>query len=141
MNTNTHETAIARKTLSAPAKRLVKLGLISGRVLDYGCGRGKDAEILNCEGYDPYYFPTKPRGKFDTILCSYVLNVLTEESRQEVIDSIKRLLKSGGSAYISVRRDTKNFNRLDRQFNVQLDLPTVYSNSSFCIYKLVSSVR
>jgi hypothetical protein len=61
-----HRTAIARKCLSAPAKRLLSLGLLRGRLFDYGCGRGTDCEILGIGGWDPYWRPGRPGHGWDT---------------------------------------------------------------------------
>ena len=63
--------------------------LDSKTFLDFGCGIGKDVELLKAKGidivgYDPFYFPEFPTEKFDTILCFYVLNVLLPEEQAEV---------------------------------------------------------
>jgi diadenosine tetraphosphate (Ap4A) HIT family hydrolase len=118
-NKYTHLTAIEREKLSFPARYLLKNKLLQGDILDFGCGYGKDVEILrshsgaarsqsfNIEGYDPHYFPTYPQKKFDTICCFYVLNVLFSESQESVIMAISQLLKPTGKAYFAVRRDLK----------------------------------
>ena len=80
-----HRTAIERKKVSAPMKFLEDEGHLEGRVLDYGCGRGFDAGALGLESYDPYFFPEVPKGKFDTITCNYVLNVVDEETEAYLI--------------------------------------------------------
>jgi len=131
-----HETAIARKTLSVPARRLREANLVKGRVLDYGCGKGQDAKGLRCDKYDPHYAPSKPRGKYDTILCSYVLNVLDTPERAKVLADIRKLLKKGGRAYITVRRDASHFRGLTWQHLVELDLPVVWQTNSYCVYKM-----
>lgn len=100
-----YRTAITRIKASVPTRWLIENDLIRGRVLDYGCGRGKDAEVLDCEKFDPYYAPDMPKGKFDTIVCNYVLNVVTIEEENEIINDIKKRLRKNGNAYISVRRD------------------------------------
>ena len=74
-------TAIRQTTLSAPTRYLLQHGMLKGRILDFGCGFGFDADELKCQGYDIigydyYYRPEYPDGKFDTILCNYVLDVL-----------------------------------------------------------------
>jgi len=86
--------------------------LIQGRVLDFGCGLGTDVNFLrensvDVVGYDPYYAPAYPIGKFDTILCHYVLNVLLLEEQAHVLMAISELLKPTGKAYFTVRRDIK----------------------------------
>jgi len=80
---------------------------LKGRVLDYGCGRGKDADTYGMEKYDPYFFPALPDGKFNTILCSYVLNVVSKQDEKRVIRKVLSLLEPGGCAYFTVRRDVK----------------------------------
>jgi len=58
-------TAKERETLSFPAKLLLNKSLLVGNVLDFGCGFGKDVELLkakgvNIIGYDKHYFPKYP---------------------------------------------------------------------------------
>lgn len=107
------KTAIARRKPSAPLELLERGGCIRGRVLDYGCGKGADVSYLedlgyDISGYDPNHRPDVPNGLFDTITCTYVLNVIENEvARQRVINQIYRKLKKGGVAFISVRRDKK----------------------------------
>ena len=76
---NSHKTAITRTKMSAPVKFLKGQGLLQGRTLDYGCGKGFDADVLQCSKYDPHFSPELPKGKFDTIICNYVLNVIESE--------------------------------------------------------------
>ncbi|RCK77078.1 MAG: HIT family hydrolase [Anaerolineae bacterium] len=88
-------------------------GYLRGRVLDFGCGLGVDVQFLKSKnleavGYDPYYFPERPQGKFDTILCLYVLNVLLPEEQAHVLMAVSELLKPEGRAYFSVRRDIRH---------------------------------
>ncbi|MCU0341370.1 MAG: HIT domain-containing protein [Spirosomaceae bacterium] len=105
-----HLTAKERTSPSLPARVLHERGLIQGRVLDFGCGFGKDVSFLTSkgitiQGYDPYYYPNYPVEKFDTILCFYVLNVLFPEEQNHVLMQIANLLKPTGKAYFAVRRD------------------------------------
>ena len=62
LNPNSHLTAIERTSLSYPARILLNQKKIIGKVLDFGCGIGKDFELLKQKGfdivgYDPFYFP------------------------------------------------------------------------------------
>src|SRR5210317_1528524 len=99
-------TAIHRTKPSAPLTRLLPelegrrspiLKKHHFRILDYGCGHGKDVEHLrslgyNAYGWDPYHGDTTirlPVWKWDVILCTYVLNVIPEDLRQVLY---KRLL-------------------------------------------------
>lgn len=105
-----HKTAITRKGASAPVKWLIAKGLLVGRVLDHGCGKGdicKFTDIPNAEQYDPIWHPRRPQGVFDTIYSGFVLNTMPEAERGRVINDIKRYLAPGGTAYIAVRRDVK----------------------------------
>lgn len=110
---NSHLTAIERDSPSFPLKILRERLKLNGEILDFGCGFGSDADFLNkngytCDKYDPHYFPSFPKKKYDTIICFYVLNVLSKEAQFKVLIEISRLLKQNGSAYFAVRRDLKN---------------------------------
>jgi ATP adenylyltransferase len=111
-NPYSHLTVKERKWPSYPTKQLLSMGLIQGKVLDFGCGTGVDVTFLREQGhdvtaYDPHYAPEYPTGKFDTILCHYVLNVLLPEEQVQVLMAVSELLKPGGKAYFTVRRDIK----------------------------------
>lgn len=138
-----HRTAISRKTLSAPMRYLIEKGHIrfgeNKRILDFGCGRGQDADRLQIDRYDPYYFPDLPREKPDIIVCHYVLNTLPKCHEHAVLNHIRSLLKPYGVAYITVRRNVKKPGYTSKgtyQRNVVLDLPVVVENSDYCIYEL-----
>lgn len=104
----THLTAISRTALSAPMRKLRDKGLLLGRVLDYGCGRGQDADLLGIDKYDPHFFPTMPEGLYDVVTCNYVLNVIEDPgARADVVSKITSLLAPGGVAYLTVRRDVR----------------------------------
>jgi ATP adenylyltransferase len=108
-NPNTYLTAKERTTPSLPVRMLLERKLIQGKVLDFGCGFGKDVNHLlekgfDAQGYDPHYYPEYPTQKFDTILCFYVLNVLFPEEQNRVMMQISKLLKPNGRAYFAVRR-------------------------------------
>jgi diadenosine tetraphosphate (Ap4A) HIT family hydrolase len=111
-NKFSHLTAIERNKLSTPVQFLLDRKLLKGRILDFGCGLGTDVKLLHQQGlditgYDAYYAPTAPTGKFETIVCCYVLNVLMPAEQAEVLMEIAHLLKPGGKAYYAVRRDLK----------------------------------
>ncbi len=85
-NLYSHFTAKKRDCISMPTRKLLDLGLLKGEILDYGCGYGKDVELLkakgfNVTGYDAYYFKDLPIRKYDTIICNYVLNVILQEEQ------------------------------------------------------------
>jgi len=141
MTNQPHRTAIARRALSGPARFLAGAGLITGRALDYGCGRGTDAQRLGIDGYDPHWRPEQPAGRYDTILCSFVLNVIPDEdTRALVLQRIRDLLAPGGIAYVTVRNDRAALNgwtgRNTWQGLVVLALPIVRSNSGWTMYRI-----
>jgi diadenosine tetraphosphate (Ap4A) HIT family hydrolase len=146
-NPNSHLTAKERTDISFPARWLLKKGLLVGKVLDFGCGLGKDVEVLrskglNVVGYDRHYEPDFPTDTFDTIICLYVLNVLLPEEQATVLMQISRLLKPNGRAYFAVRRDVaKDGYRMHRihqqltyQCNVKLGFPSVMRSESCEVY-------
>lgn len=109
-NPNSHLTIKDRRYPSYPTKQLFLKGQIHGKVLDFGCGTGVDVDFLRKKGfetvgYDPHYAPEIPKGKFDTILCNYVLNVLLPEEQVQVLMAVAELLNPIGKAYYAVRRD------------------------------------
>ncbi|MDR9418524.1 bifunctional class I SAM-dependent methyltransferase/HIT family protein [Gracilimonas sp.] len=147
-NPNSHLTAKERDKESFPTRKLYKMGVIKGNVLDFGSGYGKDAEFLqskniSCTNYDPYHAPDYPDQKFDTILCQYVLNVLFPEEQAEVLMSVSELLKSSGKAYFTVRRDLKRTGFRNHyvhrvptyQCNVVLPYKTIFKNEFCEIYE------
>ncbi|MDP3643093.1 MAG: bifunctional class I SAM-dependent methyltransferase/HIT family protein [Bacteroidota bacterium] len=146
-NQYSHLTAKERETLSFPAKLLLSKSLLIGDVLDFGCGFGKDVELLKSkgiciEGYDKHYFPNYPTKTFDTIICFYVLNVLMQEEQANVLMMISQLLKPTGKAYFAVRRDLlyegfrthKIHQKPTYQCNVKLGYKSIFENASCEIY-------
>ena len=147
-NPYSHFTAIERTSLSFPARILKERKRLIGRILDFGCGIGKDVEILNDQsfdivGYDPHYFPEFPDDKFDTIICFYVLNVLLPEEQAEVLMNVSHLLKPEGKAYFAVRRDIqyegfrihKIHKKETYQCNIKLNYESIYKNENCEIYE------
>lgn len=147
-NKYSHLTAKERDSLSFPAKVLLREGLINGTILDFGCGYGTDVDLLkakgkNIVGYDKHYFPEYPNTRFDTILCFYVLNVLTQEEQANVLMEISQLLKSEGKAYFAVRRDVaregyrihKVHQKPTYQCNVVLNYKSIFRNDNCEIYE------
>src|SRR5688572_27383568 len=147
-NPNSHLTAKERDSISFPARIVQERKLLVGDILDYGCGFGKDVEILktkgyNISGYDPHYFPNIPIQKFDTIICFYVLNVLLPEEQVKVLMDISCFLKPTGKAYFAVRRDIQNegfrihkvHKRPTYQCNIKLPYKSIFRNDSCEIYE------
>lgn len=107
-----HLTAISRKNPSRPMKWLFdNYGpLFQNRnCLDYGCGRGFDADYYGLKKFDPHYFMNPVmllREKFDWVFCNYVLNVIYGKPEKiQVLKNINFLLKDNGGAFVTVRRD------------------------------------
>ena len=147
-NPYSHLTAKEREKLSFPAKILLERNLYNGEILDYGCGFGKDVELLKKEGfnilgYDKHYFPEFPSKRFDTIICFYVLNVLLPEEQTQALMEISRLLKPSGKAYFAVRRDVKfqgyRIHKIHQkptyQCIVKLDYKSIFKNENSEIYE------
>ncbi|MFT5251865.1 MAG: SAM-dependent methyltransferase [Flavobacteriales bacterium] len=147
-NSNSHLTAIERTSLSYPARILLNQKKIKGKILDFGCGVGKDVELLklkefNVVGDDPFYFPEYPIEKFDTIICFYVLNVLLPEEQAEVLMNVSNLLKPNGKAYFAVRRDIqyegfrihKIHKKETYQCIIKLAYLSIYKNENCEVYE------
>ena len=86
-----HRTAIRRNDLSLPVKCGMRDGLIesSMTIFDYGCGYGRDVQLLAIRGYsaagwDPAFFPENPLHPADVVNLGYVVNVIEslDERRQ-----------------------------------------------------------
>lgn len=147
-NPNSHLTAKEREYLSFPAKIVLNKKLLQGEVLDFGCGFGKDVELLrlkgiNIQGYDKHYFPEFPTKRFDTIICFYVLNVLLPEEQSLVLMELSQLIKPTGKVYIAVRRDIqfegfrmhKIHQKKTYQCNVILNSKSLFKNENCEIYE------
>lgn len=138
-----HKTAMTRKSPSAPMKWLASNDMIVGRALDWGCGRGYDAETYNMESYDPHFQPIMPDGKFKTITCGYVLNTIEfKETRLLVLRDMQSKLELGGKIYISVRNDKRALHgttsKKTWQGLIVLKLPVVRKMSGYTMYLLTN---
>jgi ATP adenylyltransferase len=147
-NQYSHLTAKERDSLSFPARIIKERNLLKGEILDFGCGFGKDVEILKTKGfqisgYDKHYFPAFPDQRFDTIICFYVLNVLLPEEQSKVLMEVSSLLKPTGKAYFAVRRDLiyegfrihKIHQKPTFQTNVVLPFRSFFKNDNCEIYE------
>lgn len=152
---NSHKTAITRSKPSAPMNYLHGEGLLLGHMLDYGCGKGFDADHFKMDKFDPHftkgevyrndgfvYYLTDLRDNYDTITCNYVLNVIESvHERTEVLNNIRYLLKPGGVAYITIRRDAQVAegctSKGTYQESVALDLPIEHEKKGgYIIYRM-----
>jgi hypothetical protein len=116
---------------------LFNADLIKGRALDYGCGRGFDANYYGLDAYDPVWCPASIEGRYDTITCLYVLNVIDASAQKNVLQQLKELLADGGTAYVAVRRDLPKDGKPGRgcfQRYVELDVKKVRETSGYAIY-------
>lgn len=147
-NPYSHLTAKEREYVSFPCKVLLEKNLIVGKTLDFGCGFGKDVEVLKAkdytvDGYDPHYFPINLEDDYETIICFYVLNVLEPEEQINVLMDISERLKIGGKAYFAVRRDLKyqgfrthkKHNVKTYQCHVKLPFKSIFKNDFCEIYE------
>ena len=133
-------TAVRRTGPSRPAELLVARGLAKGRVLDYGCGYGVDADTFGWEAYDPFYRPRPPTGPYDTVVCILVLNTLSRTNRAKLLARLRSLLAPDGRAYLAVARNVPVAGKLGihhcLQHYVVLTLPVVFEDADLAIYVL-----
>tara|TARA_Y100000034_G_C6870751_1_gene397515 strand:- start:27 stop:461 length:435 start_codon:yes stop_codon:yes gene_type:complete len=134
-----YKTAISRRGLSAPMRWLQDHHRIQGRALDYGCGRGQDADRLGVMKYDPHWHPVDLGGQFfDVITCIYVLNVISDNKKiSDILADINFMLTSIGTAYIVVRRDIPHEGTATQRW-IDLHWPciSIKKNSKFEIYSM-----
>lgn len=96
-----YKTAILRGDYSRPIKYALRDGLIdqSISVLDYGCGRGEDVDLLSREGimasgWDPAYCPTGEKSPADLVNLGYVINVIEDPAeRADTLHNAWRLCR------------------------------------------------
>jgi DNA phosphorothioation-associated putative methyltransferase len=88
-------TAIHRGDFSRPTKCALRDGLIdtSVSVFDFGCGHGRDVELLRengitSNGWDPAFFPEHPHRSSEVVNLGYVINVI--ESSDERAETLRR---------------------------------------------------
>jgi len=144
--TKAHKTAMTRKAPSRPMLRLATDNRIVGNALDYGCGKGFDADTYGMEKYDPHFAPDMPAVSFETITCNFVLNVIESDiEKARVLTDIRGRLLNSGTAYITVRNDKRALrgttSKGTYQCHVVLKLPVVYSCSGYVTYELKASDR
>lgn len=78
--------------------------------MDFGCGKCHDLnnQFFEADGYDPVHRPIPFSGKYDIVLCNYVLNTLQYAGdRWLIVLSVRDLLSENGMAFFSVRNDMK----------------------------------
>jgi hypothetical protein len=139
-------TAIKRNRGSAPCRLLYEHNLIKGSVIDLGSGKNDDLHYLekkveHAAAFDPYhYFSRLPMVRtYDTVLCTYVFNVVPEEAESNILRTIRKLMTPGGRAFIAVRRDLPRCGKLGRgvwQRFVKLPLAIQHQDRNFAIYSM-----
>lgn len=139
-NPNWHS-ARGRRQPSSPAKWVVSHGkvLCGPQTLDYGCGRGADADAFKWDRYDPYFAPEKPTRKYNYVVCFFVLNVVPLEEEKKIIKRVLGLLSPTGVAYFAVRRDVGMYQSNPKgykQRNVILPYPAIRSDKQYCLYEV-----
>lgn len=129
-----HADEVARRYESAPsslADRFPQAFVTGGRILDIGCGSGRDLAELARQGFLPYGIDGTPElvrlaqeihpelkgrvvegilpgaelpfgGNFDGVLCSAVLMHLEQGHLPDVVAFIKDCMKRGGQLLYSV---------------------------------------
>jgi SAM-dependent methyltransferase len=131
---------VKRNKPSQTAEVLVGRELMRGRVLDYGCGFGFDADHFGWESYDPFYRPKEPEGEYDTIICTLVLNALSRNNRIKVLEKVRGLLTTDGVAYLGVARNVPVTGKMGVHHSLQnyvvLTLPVVFEDETLAIYAL-----
>jgi len=105
-----HSTAISRNKLSAPLQGYLDRNEPKGKVLYHGVGRDEvGAKALGADKFDPYHpdeaVRQAPKGPYDEIHSHYTLNVVDKPTGFNILKHIHGLLKPGGKAVVSVRRD------------------------------------
>lgn len=128
-------TAIVRRDASVPARWLSTQNLLLGKCLDYGAGRGIDALHYDMDEYDPQFQPQFPTKLYNTITCTYVLNIVPKKIQLDIISKVSFLLNKDGTAYFTVRRDIPK-EGTKYQYYVELSLPCIREISTYAIYKL-----
>ena len=141
------ETAIPRSRLAAPLRWLTDEGLLHGKLLDFGCGRGDDLRRLKRRksvqafGWDPYWRPRpdpEANAPYDVVYLGYVLNVIPERDEAEVREHARGLCKVDGMVYYAVRRDLDtrgHQGRGTRQRYVRLSwADLIFEDGNFAIY-------
>lgn len=163
-----HAAEIARRyeSVASPVERYFAQAFTPGaRVLDVGCGSGRDAARLLASGYDAYGIePVEalrlaavavhpelagrigegglPRtgdafgGEFDGILCSAVLMHVPDTDLLDAALAIRRLLKPGGRLLLSIPASRGDLLSGDRDANGRLFAPYSADEVSLLLERL-----
>ena len=114
MKDKSYKTAITRKVHSVPMRWLIEKGHVKKgqNGLDFGCGKGFDADELGFVGYDPHFRPELPEGEFDVITSIYMLNVIQDDHERARAEMAIIALADENKcrAYMAIRNDTQALN-------------------------------
>lgn len=138
--------AVHRTKPSMTILWLQENGLLVGDMLDYGCGKGLDADHFGMDKYDPYdpswcNISLDTNKRYDTIVCNFVFNILEPGEEFEVLNNIQRLLKEDGIAYIIVLRNVRKMAsyKKDLQHYIVMSLESIrHVKRWYEIYKLTT---
>jgi len=110
-------TSISRKSPAAPLKRLIDMGLIQGRSINFAKGKEKlsqdtlaieKATGRQCSEYDINWFnnPDALLCTYDSVYCGYCVNVLPPAARAVVWEQLSKLVDSeSGVVFVAARTD------------------------------------
>ena len=121
-----------RRNLSEPIRWAQEAGLITGKVLDYECGWGRDADILDMHKFDSVHHPEQPKGRYDIVFSIFSLDRERRSRIDETIRRLQKLLRNDGTVYLVVCRNTKG----EALPVIRLDLPVVYEQPWYAVYRL-----
>ena len=74
----------------------------------YGFSTDEISKKYKVSYWDPHYYPKNPPSNFtshsfQTIFCTYILNVISKKERMVAIKKIQRLLHKDGKVFFTVR--------------------------------------
>jgi hypothetical protein len=120
-----HRTALSRRGPSRPLRHFSDQGLVRGRVLDFGSGRGADCAAAAVRCYDPHHPRSQvralPQGQFDTVLAIYVLNVLPASERRRALRGAAARVRPGGHLLLAARSQQDSGYQAARDWSRQGD--------------------
>lgn len=115
---------------------LIENEMLHSRILDFGCGLGIESQILIDMGYkvtkyDPFFFPSLEyqRQQYSTVLCSYVLQTISQKEERDWI--MRNCILLGKTCFFVVRRDKYH----DYSLRLDLSLSLIHETPDFAVYK------
>ena len=110
-------TALKRKDISVPYRKLIAKGIIKEgvKILDYGCGQfdiKEQCPSLNVTGFDKFneVYADKQvlNADYDVAVCFYVFNVIPTKEEHEA--TLAELRGQAKDVFVAVRADAKAIN-------------------------------